>query len=467
MKYALLGITFLCSLSSYAQEQEINAFDAGFADLMGYDVALDGDYAIVGAPLQGGFGTMNAGAAYIFQQVGGVWTSVKKLTPPYGGMPGDQYGYSVDITGGYVIVGAIKVDHYGIADVGAAYIYAGSGSSWYLVATLRPHDGESGDNFGNSVGISGIRAVVGSAKDDDHGTSSGSAYVFEDYYGNGWIEVDKLTALDAGAGDAFGTDVSISGNHIIVGAPGNVGVDHKYSGAAYIFTYGYHDWSESARLIASDADFFDHFGESVDIFGTQLIVGAPFANDKTGKAYVFTSNSNWVEEAILEAADGAPLDKFGFGVGITSGIAAVGAFRDDDQGEDSGSMYLFEQSGTTWSQLMKHGATDGALGDHFGFRVDIDGDYAISGAPYHSHTTTSDGAAYIFGPSLAMACANQMVLTGNIPSGMYHAADHIIAKGVIAPSNLVGLNSLQYIQLQPGFETQSGGVLEILIQGCP
>ncbi|MDH3649440.1 MAG: FG-GAP repeat protein [Saprospiraceae bacterium] len=462
-------LLFLCIyLLTGAQEQEITASDVEFADLFGYDVAIDGDYAIIGAPLQSGFGTNKAGAAYIFQQIGGVWTQVKKLVPPWGGNLGDQFGYSVDITGGYAIVGAINVDYNGKTDMGAAYVFSGSGSSWYLEATLRPSDGDDNDHFGRSVGISGTRAVVGVPDDDDHGSKSGSAYFYEDYYANGWIQIDKVTASDADGGDVFGADVSISGDYAAIGAPSNVGVDYLFSGAVYVFKRWGSSWTEDVKLVHDDADVFDRLGESVDIFGPRIIAGAPFAADKTGSAYIFSlSGYNWQQTAKLTAADGVPHDKFGNSVGITDGFAAVGAARDDDNGTDSGSMYIFEESGgTAWSQLMKHTASDGAEHDLFGIAVDIDGDHAIAGAPYHTETASDEGAAYIYGPALAMSCVSSMSLDGTISSGTYQAGDQILVTGTILTSSDVTLRSQGHIELKAGFELQSGATLLVSMAGC-
>ena len=129
-------------------------------------------------------------------------------------------------------------------------------------------------------------------------------------------------------------------------------------------------------------------------------------------------------------------------------------------------MYLFEQMGVAWSQLMKHTASDGIAGDQFGWRVDIDGDYAISGAPYHTETASDDGAAYLYGPALAMACTNNMYLNGTIAGGSYEAADHIIADGMIMPANNVDISSTQFIELQMGFEVNQGATLQINMDGC-
>ncbi len=102
------------------------------------------------------------------------------------------------------------------------------------IQKLLASDAAAGDLFGFIVSISGDRAIVGAHRDDDNGSDSGSAYVFErDAMGN-WKEVDKLTASDAAADDLFGISVSISGDRAIVGAlfHDDNGSD---SGSAYVF----------------------------------------------------------------------------------------------------------------------------------------------------------------------------------------------------------------------------------------
>lgn len=467
-----LIFTFLLLGSSlvFSQETEITAFDAEFADLFGYSVAIDGNYAIVGAPLHGGFGTQNAGAAYIFQLSGGSWIFMAKLTPPWGGDFGDQYGYSVDIAGNYAVVGAIRTDVYGKSDAGAAYVYVTNGTNWYELGTLTASDAGMDDNFGNSVGINdqGV-VVVGAAANDDFGASTGSAYVFEYHYGN-WIQLEKLLASDAGDGDAFGTDVAIDGNRIVIGAPANIGVPDLRSGAVYVFEPHYGHWAQTARLTHTVAEVFDHLGQSVDIEGDYIIAGAPFANDKTGDAYIFYHNGlQWSQQAKISPSDGSPHDKFGWSVGITGGYAVVGAHLDDDLGSESGSLYIYEQSGTSWNELVKHTASDGMAGDRMGNQVDIDVNYAIGGAPYHDEGAPESGAAYIYGPSLSaiLPCPENMVLDGTINPGVYHAADYIQAEGLIMPSTAVTLSGTNYVTLMPQLEVMQGGTLEIDLNGCP
>ncbi|NND06439.1 MAG: hypothetical protein HKN87_08660, partial [Saprospiraceae bacterium] len=189
--------------------------------------------------------------------------------------------------------------------------------------------------------------------------------------------------------------------------------------------------------------------------------------DKTGEAYVFSSMGyDWNQAAQLTAADGMPHDKFGISVDITTGTAVVGAHLDDDLGIESGAMYVFEQSGMVWNQADKHTASDGAAYDRFGHGVGIDGDYAIAGAQNQDVVNTDAGAAYIYSPAVAPACAPNMYLSGVITSGTYLTSDHIQVDGSIAPATSVTLGSPNFVELMQSFEIAQGASLEISLQGC-
>ena len=148
----------------------------------------------------------------------------------------------------------------------------------------------------------------------------------------------KLTASDAAAHDRFGQSVSIDGDYAIVGANGNDDAGTG-SGSAYIFVRSGTNWTQQAKLTASDAAEGDHFGTSVSISGDYAIVGA-HANDDggsySGSAYIFVrSGTNWTEQAKLTASDANGADEFGISVSIDGDYAIVGAYRDDDGGQNS------------------------------------------------------------------------------------------------------------------------------------
>jgi len=308
---------------------------------------------------------------------------------------------SVSISGDKAIVGAFANDDAGSMS-GSAYIFErDSGGSWSEVAKLLASDAASGDNFGFSVSISGDKAIVGAFNNDDAGNRSGSAYIFERDSGGSWSEVAKLLASDAGDSADFGGSVSISGDRAIVGARFGEGASTR-AGSAYIFERDSGGiWNEVAKLTASDGQIFDGFGDSVSISGDRAIVGADDDDDVvigqgTGSAYIFERDSGgiWSEVAKLTASDIAAGDNFGDSVSISGDRAIVGAFANDDAGSMSGSAYIFERdSGGSWSEVAKLLASDAVASDDFGFSVSISGDRAIVGA---DRVAISAGAAYIF-----------------------------------------------------------------------
>jgi hypothetical protein len=332
------------------------ASDGATNDYFGYSVAISGDYAIVGAYGADIGANANQGAAYIFVRSGGTWTQQAKLTAN-DGAAGDVFGSSVAISGDYAIVGAY-LDGIG-ANIfqGSAYVFVRSGNSWTQQAKLIANDGATNDYFGTSVAISGDYALVGSYSDDiGANTDQGSAYVFA-RSGTDWTQQAKLTANDGAAGDYFGLSVAISGDYAIVGANGDdIGAKND-QGSAYLFVRSVSGWTFQTKLIANDGVATDFFGTSVAISGDYALVGA-YSDDvgtnvDQGSAYVFVrSGTNWTQQDKLTAIDGAAGDYFGSSVAISGDYTIVGAYSNDiGANANQGSAYVFKRSSPFWSRL--------------------------------------------------------------------------------------------------------------------
>jgi len=157
---------------------------------------------------------------------------------------------------------------------------------------------------------------------------------------------------------------------------------------------------ELAKLLASDGAENDYFGNSVAISGDTAVIGAYSDNDNgnfSGSAYIFRYNgSSWTEEAKILASDGAAGEEFGISVAISDDIALIGAFLDDEKGTESGSAYIFRFNDPNWVQEAKLLASDGAKYDRFGTSVAISGDTAVIGAYGDDDKGSSSGSAYIF-----------------------------------------------------------------------
>ena len=337
--YAGAVYVFKRTGTSWTYQQRLTASDVQPYDDFGRSVSIDGDYAIVGAPFEDPNGLNAGGSAYIFYRSGTTWIEQAKLYRTAQSTAGAQFGYSVDISGDTVIIGAYRANaqpnpYTFLSATGTAYIYTRSGTSWVYQAKLNASDRASYDYFGWSVSIDGDYAVVGAILEDPNSqTNAGSAYVFE-RSGTIWAEVAKLTAYDLQPQDSFGVSVSISGDHIIVGAryQDATGAD---SGAVYVFyRFPTGSWQFVQKLTASDTAAYDNFGYSVAIEGTRIVVGAwredPNGLIDAGSAYVFDyppGGPLWVETTKLIASDATSgtYDEFGFSVALSGNSALVGA----------------------------------------------------------------------------------------------------------------------------------------------
>src|SRR5262245_45735790 len=168
--------------------------------------------------------------------------------------------------------------------------------------------------------------------------------------GTTWTQQQTLTAFDGVARNFFGASVAISGNTLVVGAPG----DADFKGAAYVFNRSGSTFTTPAKkLIADDGKPGDFFGLSVAIDGNTLVAGAPFDETDDGKsagsAYVFNRSGTDFSPTPqkLTAFDGKPNADFGFSVAIDVDTLVVGAVSDSDPNKNQGAAYVFTRSGAT------------------------------------------------------------------------------------------------------------------------
>jgi hypothetical protein len=296
---------------------------------------------------------------------------VQKLVPTSGA---GGFGQSIAISGDRAI----------ISRVGGAYVYTRQVSGeWVEEANLF--------GGGSSVAISGNTAVIGAILDDDNGEYSGSAYVFNRDARGLWSQQARLLPSDGEANDAFGGSVATTGDMAVIGSPGD---DDR--GSAYVFTRdALGKWSQQAKLQASDGAPGDAFGGAT-ISDDMVLISNPTDDDSRGSVYVFTRDARgvWSEQVRLRARDRAPGDTFGGSVAISGDTALIGASADDDNGPDSGSVYVFHRDATgAWFQQAKLVASDGVSYDSFGSAIAVSGDRAVIGAFIHDEIT---GQGYVY-----------------------------------------------------------------------
>ena len=225
---------FTRSGTTWSQQQKIQASDAAANDNFGFSVDIDGDTAIIGAKNEDAGGS-NAGAAYIFTRSGTTWSQQAKIQAS-DAEASDLFGQSVAVDGNYAVVGAYSEDAGGSA-AGAAYVFIRSGTSWTQQQKLASSDIAAGDWFGYDVDIEGDVIVVGAGAEAAGGTAAGAAYIFT-RDGTTWSQQKKIVASDASTSAYFGfSGISIEEDTVTVGATYEDGGGTN-SGAGYIFLAG-------------------------------------------------------------------------------------------------------------------------------------------------------------------------------------------------------------------------------------
>jgi hypothetical protein len=354
---------------------KIKPSDGAAEDFFGSSVTVGSERIVVGASGDNDNGD-NSGSAYIFDLSG---TQLAKIKPSDGGI-GDSFGISVDIGCNRIVVGAYNEDTVASTS-GAAYIFNLAGVQ---IAKIKASDASYFHYFGISVSVGSGRIVVGT---DYALGGNGAAYIF-DLNGN---QLAKIIASDGAEFDEFGISVAVGCGRIVVGASGDDD-NGSSSGSAYIFDL---NGNQLAKIKALDGAFGDVFGYSVSVGSERIVVGAYRDDDNgsnSGSAYIFDLNGNQL--AKIKASDGGSGDSFGYSVAIGSGRIIVGAPNDAVDGlSASGSLYVFNLNGT---QLAKIKASDGAFGDDFGYSVAIGSGRILVGAPYDDDNGDSSGSAYIF-----------------------------------------------------------------------
>jgi hypothetical protein len=360
------------------RQGEIQAEDLlgrGAGDYFGYAVAVSGHHALIGQPHDETRGTQ-AGTAYIFERQGDVWKEVSKLVPDEI-TADDMFGVTVALDDDIAAVGAPGAND----GQGAVYVFERQDREWRQVQRLTVNQAQPHDGFASAVALSGNYLFAGAPGDGDAGEQAGAVYVFERQDGLWSVhEVQKLLAYRTGPGDQFGRSVAMADISALVGAPA-----HDGTGAAYIFELQDGVWTESTQLQASGGEPGDRFGHVVATSGDIAVVGAPH-NGRTGAVYLFERQTGgWTSTSadLLTEGDHAVGVQFGAAVAISNRVVLVGAYDDDaDLPDTFGAVYLFtSRPGEAWQKRYQFPQGGEQRSPHFGYAVALTGPYMLIGAP--------------------------------------------------------------------------------------
>jgi hypothetical protein len=242
---------FVRAGTTWSFQKKLSTSDANAGDNFGCSVAIDGNTIIVGAPKSNHLGLDDTGSAYIFTSTAGLWSQQTVLYASDAGYT-NYFGWSVALDGNYAVIGAYECDIVDVTKAGAAYVFSKIDSNWVEQQKLFDADDPcNGEDFGWSVAIKNDTIIASCICDSPGGKQTGSVFEFV-RSGPDWVQSARLTANDLNANDKFGSSVAISGSHIIVGAPYNTN-NGESTGSAFVF-----DDVLAADLDGdSDVDFAD------------------------------------------------------------------------------------------------------------------------------------------------------------------------------------------------------------------
>jgi hypothetical protein len=356
------------------EDIKLTATDSEIQNGFGSAVAIDGDYAIIGALWDDTNGE-DSGSAYIFKNQGGNWIQQQKLVP--GEIEAyDMFGVSVEIQGDYAIIGAKEDYSYTHNQNGAVYIYKRNGETWDKQQIITASDGAMSDAFGYTLSIYDDTLIVGAPYDDDNGENTGSVYVFK-LIDESWIQDTKLTASDAKNYDFFGSSISLYQDTVVIGAISSSYFHIDKIGSAYIFKRNDESWTQEAILRASDENTYNEFGNEVSIYDDIAVI-----NSKS-YSYVFEyENSLWIQKEKLDISfEKGTVDTQKDTIII--GASQLGFYH------NSNKTHIYKRINDSWIKTAVFELSNDVYDDYFGMSIASDEDTVIIGA-------SGSGRRYLF-----------------------------------------------------------------------
>ncbi len=389
------------------------------SDAFGFSVAISGNRIAVGAYLDN-TSVADAGNVMIYDL-----TSATPNTPVYtltGASPifNDQFGYSLAMSGNYVVVGVVGRDT-GATDAGVAYVYdLSSGTPTVPSLTINNPTPAGGDLFGISIAMSGTKLVIGAHQDDVGASNAGSAYVYDLASGTPANPILTLNNPAANVEDLFGFAVSIAGDLVAVGAYGDDTVTNN-AGSTYLYNLNSGTSNVPIASLSNPSNGLeDRFGVAVAAAGNFVAVGSTLDDTggfNSGSVFVYDRSSLTPNTPVYTLTNPTPVndDSFGYSVSMSGSFIAVGAPLDGVGASNAGSVYVYNLlSATPLVPVLTINNPSPASNDNFGWAVAISGTNLIIGAPLDDASATDSGSAYIY--SLVSATPTVPIATLTNPS---------------------------------------------------
>lgn len=335
----------------------------------------------------------------------------ESISPSKGGLT----GITSAVSGGWAVVASPQKDNGTRKGVGGVTFYRLTDGQWKIFQEVLPSDASELGNFGMSVAIDGNTAVITAIGDHQSALFSGAMYVYDyNYSQESWVLSSKLKASDLGIGKRYGQSVDILNNMIVVGSYNADGAATK-SGAAYIYTRTNSVWTESQKLFSGNGLSNDYFGHHLKILNENYIAvgayNADGASERSGAVYIFKQvEGTWTEQTKLFDTQGESSDLFGYSLtfapelrdatndGTFPGILFIGAPGTKQETRKTGSVYLYTEGTSGWTQGLELVEPESDHNDHFGVSVSCNtrGGLFVGASRTNNDTNLNAGTVYFY-----------------------------------------------------------------------
>ncbi|HEV7715209.1 MAG TPA: FG-GAP repeat protein, partial [Steroidobacteraceae bacterium] len=259
-------------------------------------------------------------------------------------------------------------------------------------------------DFGTAIVLSGCIAIISAtAPLFDATTRPGLVHVFDRCKGEQWVWVKTIVAAGTTPGDYFGAGLALSGNDLLVGAPGS----DNGLGAVYYYVHSGDSWTLRQRFVEAGARAHPTFGRALGLHDSLAVVsGSKFVDfdvPRTGFSLVFKrTGAKWSQLQELEPQLPGDIhatgwDAFGSAILVTADRVLIGAPGPFMHGYDlPGFLFVYKRNGDALAlEEQLEGFADVA---YFGASFAVDGRTLVVGSPAYRSTSISsrDGEAYVY-----------------------------------------------------------------------
>jgi choice-of-anchor B domain-containing protein len=377
--FLIVGLVFFSSsVSSQTLKRDRSEQGTNTRSIAGFSstVIVDGETILVSESGN----TMTSGFVYIYRKDSdGKWQESGRLTAG-DAHDGDRFGTALSLSGDLLAVSATGNGG------GLIYLFERSPDGWAASSVVSGEGSSDGDGFGSAIALDGNFMVIGASA---AGGNAGAVYAFSRNTDGAWSQESIIVAPDSSEGDRFGAALALSGDRLLVGAPGK----NRRTGTAYAYAREDHEWKHKEEVSPFGLERNNRFGSLISIKGDRALITAPFYQRSMGAVFLFESDEDrsWSRTMTQVPFDAGANLRYGTTAAFVGDDLWVGATGANNF---LGAVYAVRGDGNGgWSSVEKIIYDESVRGSQFGASLASGDHLAVIGQP---NVDFGSGAAVVY-----------------------------------------------------------------------